>query len=64
MMEAWQTFLLPLLFGSVVGYSVGKIRALRKIIKSHKREIESLRGELLVERLRKEVHVAKGRRET
>lgn len=63
MMETWQTFLLPLLFGLVVGYSVGKIRALRKIIKNQKEKIESLRGELLVEKLRKEVHVAKGKRE-
>ncbi len=63
-MEYWQTLLLPFLFGSVVGYSVGKIRALGKIVKKYKGKIENLAVELFEEKLRREAQVAEEKGET
>ena len=52
MMELLLVMFFPLLLGLVVGYSVGKIRVLRKRIKEYKRKVENLAMELLEEKVK------------
>ncbi len=51
-MELLLVMFFPLLLGLVVGYSVGKIRVLRKRIKEYKRKVENLAMELLEEKVK------------
>ncbi len=52
MMELLLVMFFALLLGLVVGYSVGKIRVLRKRIKEYKRKVENLAMELLEEKVK------------
>lgn len=52
MMDLLLVMFFPLLLGLVVGYSVGKIRVLRKRIKEYKRKVENLAMELLEEKVK------------